>query len=190
MNITLRKASALQNAIQEHIKSIDVKGNINLNQFQGDAVLAEARQTAVQNDQRRAALTNLLYGIRAMVGQANATSGIAERLARAAYIDKRVGQIQGLIATENLQEDSVVINGKLEQLRNDKGESRRSIYGYNDHVSTGVFTAEDIKAYKAKQQELKKQKQTLNDEILELNVRTEITLGDEAVELLKSEGLV
>jgi hypothetical protein len=38
--------------------------------------------------------------------------------------------------------------------------------------------------------ELKNQKQKLNDEILELNVRTEIALTAEVEQVLRAEGLI
>jgi hypothetical protein len=37
---------------------------------------------------------------------------------------------------------------------------------------------------------LKKQKQKLNDEILELNIKTEIPLADDTVATLQAEGLL
>lgn len=190
MKITLRKASALQQSIQEAIRNIEVKAKIELNQYQGDAVLATARQTARDNDTRRYNLTKVLYTIRGKVGKVNASAGVNEKLGLCACIDKRIGQLQGLIAADNLQEDLVVINGKLEQLRNSKEEARSRIYGYNDTVSTGVFTAEDISEFKKEQQDLKKQKQKLNDEILELNVRSDIELDETTVLTLQQEGLV
>ena len=84
-----------------------------------------------------------------------------------------------------------VINGKLDKIKNDKGEaSRRSIYGYSDTVSTSVLAKEQIVQAKAEVLSLKKQKQKLNDEILEINIKTEIPLTDEAVATLQVEGLV
>ena len=190
MKITLRKASALQQSIQEAIRNIEIKAKVELNQFQGDAVLATARESARENDARRYNLTKVLYTIRGKVGTVNAEAGVNAKLGLAACIDKRIGQLQGLVAAENLQEDSVVINGKLEQLRNSKEETRSRLYGYADTVSTGVFTAEDIAEFKKEQQDLKKQKQSLNDEILELNVRSDIELDEHTVATLQQEGLV
>ena len=188
MKLTLRKASALQQNIQEAIRQIEVETTIALNQFQGDAILAAARQKAIDNDSRRYNLTKVLYTIRAKVGTANAENGITSKLTLAACIDKRIGQLHGLTNASALQEDTVVVNGKLEQLRNDKSERR--VYGYQDTVNTGVFLAEDITNFKKEQQDLKKQKQSLNDEILELNVRSEIELDEGAVFTLNQEGLV
>lgn len=192
MKITLRKASALQTAIQEAVKNIEITVKVELNEFEdATAALATANAKVVAADQRRTALTKVLYVVRAQVGTANADCGINERLAKAAYVDKRIGQLTALIGAESLQDSLTVVNGKLDKIRNDKSEnSRRSIYGYSDTVSTGVLVQDQIDAFKAEQLALKKDKQKLNDEVLELNVRTEIDLSDETVAVLTSEGLI
>ena len=192
MKITLRKASALQNAIQEAVKNIDITVKVELNEFElPGTALSTANLKLISADQRRTSLTKALYTIRAQVGTANAECGINERLAKAAYVDKRIGQLTVLVSTEAVQDNMLVINGKVEKLIADKGEnSRRSIYGYSDTVSTGVLTQAQVDEFKAEQLALKKDKQKLNDEVLELNVRTEIALSDETVAVLTSEGLV
>ena len=192
MKITLRKASALQTAIQEAVKNIEVAVKVDLNEFENpQTALTLANSKLVRNDQRRTALTKALYTIRAQVGTANAECGINERLAKAAYVDKRIGQLTGLVGAEALQDSMVVIEGKIEKLKADKeGGARRSIYGYADTVGTGVLTQAQVDAFKAEQLALKKDKQKLNDEVLELNVRTEVVLSDETVAVLTSEGLV
>lgn len=191
MKITLRKASALQNAIQEAIKQIDISVKTELNEFEDVQTKLDAvNATLIKNDQRRASLTACLYDIRSLVGTANAASGINDRLAKAAYIDKRLGQLAGLVQAEAQQDNLTVIVGKVEKLKSDKGESRRSLYGYNDTVSTGVLVAEQVAAFKSQVLDLKKAKQKLNDEVLELNVRTEIELPTEVEMVLNQEGLV
>jgi hypothetical protein len=192
MKITLRKASALQNAIQEAVKNIDITVKVELNEFENaETALATANAKLINSDQRRTALTKVLYAVRAQVGTANAESGINERLARAAYVDKRVGQLTALIGSDAVQDSIVVIQGKLEKLKApESANSRRSLYGYSDTVGTGVLSQTQVDAFKAEQLALKKDKQKLNDEVLELNVRTEIALSDETVAVLTSEGLV
>lgn len=187
MNITLRKASALQNSIQEHIKTINARVEISINEFQNptDEVLA-ARNELMANDQRRANLTRILYNIRAAVGRANATSGIADLLSDAAYIDKRMGQLRALADSTATATDAV-LTGKLEKLRTT--DTKHHLYN-PDTVTTGVLTADQIEAVKVDILNLKKNKQTINDKILELNVRTEVELDDVAVNLLKEEGLL
>ncbi len=188
MNITLRKANALQNSIQDHIKTVEVNTSVTLNEFQDPVKeLACAREGVVANDTRRNKLTKALYAIRAKVGRANTESGVADLLTDAAYIDKRLGQLKGLTEGKVAEAEEVVA-GKLQKLREAEAKSR--IYGYGDTVDTGVLTPEQVESYKAEIRALKKEKQSINDKVLELNVRTEIVLDAETVALLQDEQLV
>jgi uncharacterized protein YdcH (DUF465 family) len=192
MNITLRKANALQNSIQEAIKGIKVDLSVEINEFQSvEEVLTKANATLIENDGRRQQLTMALYNIRALVGTANTASGINTMLAKAAFIDKRVGQLEELSKSSEITSLDV-IKGKLDKIRNDKGDNSRrsSIYGYSDTVSTSVLSKEQISQAKAEVLNLKKQKQKLNDEILELNIKTEVPLSEDVVATLQAEKLV
>lgn len=191
MNITLRKANAVQNSITEAIRNIKININVELNEFQDvETELKKANDLLIANDSRRQKLLLALYNIRGLVGTANAASGIDLALAKAAFIDRRIGQLSEL-ADGQAVTDITVIKGKLEKIRNDKSESgRRSLYGYNDTVSTSVLGQTQIDEAKNEIKNLKKQKQKLNDEILELNIKTEIPLSDDVVATLQAEGLV
>jgi uncharacterized protein YdcH (DUF465 family) len=191
MNISLRKASAVQAGINDVIKNIKIETSLELNEFQ-DVVteLKKANETLFANDSRRQRLLLALYNIRGLVGSANAQCGIDLKLATAAFIDKRIAQLDEL-AKLSAVTDLAVINGKLEKIRNDKSETTRSrIYGYNDTVTTTVVGQEQIDQVKAEIQNLKKQKQKLNDEVLELNIKTEVPLSDDVVKTLQAEGLI
>lgn len=190
MNITLRKANAIQNSINDAIKNIKIDLTVEINEFQDvEQILSKYNNNLIVNDAHRQQLTMALYNIRALVGTANAASGIDTALAKAAFIDKRIAQLEQLATATELT-DVTVIKGKLEKIRNDKGEKGRSIYGYTDTVSTGVLAADQIAQAKTEILNLKKQKQKLNDEILELNIKTEIPLTEDTVALLKAEGLL
>ena len=191
MNITLRKANAVQHSITEAIKNIKIDLTVEINEFQTvEDIITKANSVLVENDSRRQKLTMALYNIRALVGTANTASGIDTALAKAAFIDKRIGQLEELAkATEITSLE--VIKGKLDKIKNDKGEtSRRSIYGYNDTVTTGVLGLEQIAQAKTEVLSLKKQKQKINDEVLELNIRTEIPLSEDVVAVLQAEALI
>ncbi len=190
MNITLRKANAVQNSINETVKNIRIDLSIELNEFQDvESAISQANDQLIVNDGRRQQLTMALYNIRALVGTANAANGIDTALAKAAFIDKRISQLEQLANASELI-DIAVIKGKLEKIRNDKGESRRSLYGNNDTVNTGILSKEQTAQAKAEILNLKKQKQKINDEILELNIKTEIPLSEDTVALLTKEGLL
>ena len=189
MNITLRKANALQNAINDALKHIDVKVKVSLNEFQdAEGVLAVSAGEAKRNIDRKVSLTNALYDIRKAVGEVNHTAGVDAKLTELARIEKQIQLYSAYLGTE-VREAAVVIAGKIEKLRNGKDE-RRSIYGYGDTVDTGVFTAEDVAGFKAVVATLKKQKQALQDAVLESNVRNEVVLGEAVVKTLQAEGLL
>lgn len=188
MKITLRKANALQTSIQEHLKSIDLALTVALNEFQNpETEIDLARAKLIGADQRRANLTTAMYAIRGQVGQANAASGVSDQLARAAYIDKRIGHLKALTEA-TVTEDLTVITGKLDKVRNTEAKSR--IYGYGDTVNVGVLTQAQVDQFKADMNALKKEKQAINDKVLELNIRTEIELTDDVVKILQSEQIV
>ena len=190
MNISLRKANAIQASINDAIKSIKIEATVNLNEFQDPAVeLKKANDVLFANDARRQKLLVSLYNIRGLVGAANSNCGIDLNLAKAAFIDKRIGQLEGL-ASQEAMADITVINGKLDKIKNGKDETRRTIYGYSDTVPSSVLSQAQIDQVKAEVLNLKKQKQKLNDEILELNIKTEVPLTDEVVAVLQAEGLL
>ncbi len=190
MNISLRKAAALQSSINDAIKSIEIKTEVELNEFQNVVAELQAANTKLfENDARRQRLLLALYNIRGLVGTANAQSGVDLKLATAAFVDKRLAQLDEFSKAKPVTSLDV-INGKLEKVRNDKSESRSRIYGYNDTVTTSVFSQEQLDQITAEIRNLRKQKQKLNDEILELNIKTEIPLSEDVVKTLQAEGLV
>jgi DNA repair exonuclease SbcCD ATPase subunit len=190
MNISLRKANTVQNSINETIRSIEIKTEIEINEFQDAASeLQKANNTLFGNDSRRQKLLLSLYNIRGLVGTANANSGIDLKLATAAFVDKRISQLEDLAKVRPVIDLSVLM-GKLDKIRNRKEESRASLYGRDDVVVTTVISSEQLDQIRAEIRNLKKQKQKLNDEILELNIKTEIPLSDDVVNTLTAEGLL
>jgi hypothetical protein len=187
MNISLRKAAALQNAIQETMRSIKVEPAIRVNEFVNpERVITDANTTLVENDGRRVALTIAYYNIRSLVGAANVSCGINMKLATAAFVDKRIAQLAEL--TDAGVRDIGVVSRRLDKIRS--SDTSTSMYGREETVMTSVLTEDQVAAFKSELQALKKQKQSLNDEILELNIKTEIPLGEHTVTTLNSEGLI
>jgi hypothetical protein len=190
MNISLRKSNAVQNQITDALRHIEIKTDVSINEFQDPEVeIANGQKSLLENDRRRGLLLAAQYNIRGLVGAANAQSGIDLLLTRAAFTDKRISQLESLVKSKTVT-DLAVIKGKLDKIKNDKGETRRSMYGYSDTVETSVLNNSDIDAFKKELSNLRKQKQKLNDEILELNIKTEIPLSDEAVATLTAEGIL
>jgi hypothetical protein len=189
--INLRKANAIQRNIQDLMSSIEIHTTININEFQDpNAALEDGANKLLSADVRRSDLLMALYTIRSLVGNANASCGVDTRLSHGAYVDKRIAQLEPLVKSTTERGDSVVLAGKLEKIKSRPADSRHSIYGMHDEVSSGVLTKEAIDSIRVVIAEMKKQKQTINDEVLELNIRTEIELTPDVEVVLQREGVI
>ena len=80
-----------------------------------------------------------------------------------------------------------VIKGRLDKIKNRKDDDS---YSYRDSISTSIIGKEQIAQAKAEIKKLKKEKQKINDENLDLNVKTEIPLSEETVKVLTEEGIL
>jgi hypothetical protein len=191
MKITLRKASALQNTIQTALNAVVINPQVEVNEFQDvEAQLEQANSDLMSNDVRRSDLLMSLYTIRSVVGIANAQAGITSRLTHAAFIDKRLAQLDVLTTASCRRLNLDVIKGKLDKIKSRPADSRASLYGRDDEVSTGVLTETQFYTIREIVQDLRKQKQELNDEILELNIKTEVEISEEITVILQREGIV
>lgn len=190
MKITLRKANAIQNSITEAIKGIKIETEISINEFQiPPSTLEDANKALFENDARRQKLLLAFYNIRGLVGAANSASGIDLNLTKCAFIDKRIAQLTEIANCDTMLSMEVIM-GKLDKIRNNDKVERRSIYGFEESVKTSVVSKEQIAQAKSEILNLKKQKQKLNDEILELNIKTEVPLSEDVVKTLTEEGIV
>jgi hypothetical protein len=188
VNISLRKANALQNSILDAIRGLAVTPVVSLNEFQdAEQEIAAVRTTVLDQLNTRRYLYNALYEIRQAVSVANHRVGIDARLAEVAHTDKLVQVYQGL-ADGKARDAAAVVAGKLERLRSRVESSR--LYAFESTVETSVLSQEDLDSFRREVAQLKKAKQKVQDEILELNVRTEITLSDSTRAVLTSQGLV
>jgi hypothetical protein len=188
MNITLRKASALQNSINETLKGLEVTSTVTVDEFQNaGSVIAAKRDEVTKTIVRKTSLLDVLYAVRKGVATANAAAGITELLADVAQLEKRI-QLQSQLAGATVQLEPAVLDGRLNRLREQTGETR--LYRSTSGVETGVFTQEEVSRAKANLADLKKLKQTLQDQLLELNVSTTINLSEKSIVVLQQEGLI
>lgn len=188
MYVTLRKASALQHSILEVIRGITIKSDVELNEFHdAEQEIARAQADVKSGLGRRDALNTALYQIRQSVADANYANGINRKLTEIAELEKQI-QFYTEVAGKDIRKSVEVVAGKLEKIKTTEVKSR--MYGYGDTVTTSVFTADDIAGFKKIVSNLKRVKQKLQDEVLELNVRSEIALDHAVVEVLKVEGLI
>jgi len=186
MNINLRKANNVQTSIQDAINSIEINSSIEINEFQDPVKeIQSANDELFANDARRMKLLQAFYNIRALVATANASCGISTNLAKAAFIEKRLSQLSYIAGLRPVT-DMAVIKGRLDKI---KARDDKDYYG-KDTVGTSIVGAEQIAQAKAQIKDLRKQKQKINDENLDLNFKTEIPLSEDTVKILTDEGIL
>ena len=187
MNINLRKANNVQTSIQDAINSIETVMSVEINEFQDPIKeIQSANDELFVNDARRMKLLQAFYNIRALVATANASCGISTNLAKAAFIEKRLQQLSS-IASQRPVTDMQIIKGRLDKI---KARDDKEYYGARDTVSTSIVGSEQIAQAKAQIKDLRKQKQKINDENLDLNFKTEIPLTEDTVKVLTDEGIL
>jgi len=190
MKINLRKANALQLSIQEAIKSIKFDTEVKVNEFQvAEDEIARLRNDFAAKQERHRGLLNSLYDIRKAVSQANSAQGVDVKLADVALMDKKI-QYLAELAGKTVRDSVEVVAGKMEKLRNRKEDTRSLYYGHDATVDTSIFAAEDIAGFRTAVSMGKQAKQKLQDELLEINVRTEIDLSADVITVLTTEGLL
>jgi uncharacterized protein YdcH (DUF465 family) len=194
MEITLRKANALQSEIRKAISSSGVTDTVAVNEYTSDIAggVEKAKADYAGDIMRKVALNHALFNIRKSVAQANATAGISDILADVQTIDAVMAVYSG-VATKAVAKTIDEITARVEKMKAAPADTSARSALYGDHynkVDTSVVDQSTIDMAKAKVKELKRQKQTLQDKLLTLNVNTSITISDVDTNVLKIEGII
>ena len=188
MKINLRKASALQLEIQAVIRGLNLTSlaKVNLNEYEDiDSQIRKAAVTFKDASESKNALINALYTIRKAVANANNSVGISSLLADIALTEMKLKD-KNELATVGERHNIVLIQGKMERI---KASETASMYSSRE-VTTSILSADFINATANEASELKRDKQMLQDKLLELNIKTEIDLSDDITLFLKSYNIL
>jgi hypothetical protein len=187
MKLTLRKANAVQHSINEMIKSLDLNTNITLNEFvEVKDQIQAVRDRFWAHTATRNKLMLSLYEIRQKVANANAAAGINDMLAEVAHLEKQIGH-NTMLASKGVQTELRVLNGQLSK----QAAAKEDAYGYGRRdVTTSIFSEEEIETFRRDAAEGKRQKQRLQDALLELNVQTEIELEEGTAHFLEKADIL
>jgi uncharacterized protein YdcH (DUF465 family) len=190
VKINLRKAGVLKESITDAINNIAINTDIELTEFQDvAAALQGANDTLFENDTRRQQLLLAYYNVESLIRTAETSVGIDVLKAKSAFAENRIVQITEIANVDPLI-DVNIIAGKLEKIKNRSKEEQDTSAEVVDTVYTSVVSSQQIEQAKAEIKNLKKQKQALEDEILELILQTEIPLSEEVAECLQLEGIL
>jgi len=187
MNITLRKANAVQLGINEMIKGLTFETSVSVNEFEDHSAQIDAvRDVFMTHTATRSKLVGALYAIRKAVARANADESINDMLAEVAMLEKEI-QFNNTFATAQPRLSDAVIAGKIDKVKNSESER----YSYmNGDVTTTIFDKAEVEEFKRTVADLKRQKQKLQDVLLELNVQTTIELDEETARFLEKADIL
>lgn len=192
--INLRKANALQSEIRKAISSSGVSDTATITEYTKDIAggLEKAMADYATDVMRKVALNTALFNIRKSVAQANASNGISDILADVELIDAKITVFSAL-ATKPVAKTLDEINARVEKLKATPADAagRSAIYGDRySNVETSVVEQSTIDGAKLNVKQLKREKQTLQDKLLTLNVNTVITIDTVDEMVLKVEGIL
>lgn len=194
MQINLRKASALQSDIQSLIRSIGVETRAS---FEDRESVAEEMTEAISewrtNLERKTDLINVLFGIREKVGVANAECGLNTKLTEFRRVSEQKDLIEEVVDGRRgrmLTIEQVI--DKLTKMEERLENAKEAYFGRSRDIEviTELLNKEDLDSYRKEIRSLKKLQRSINEQVLELNVRTTIDLSEAEVQVLSNEDLV
>jgi len=190
MNITLRKAHALQTVINEAVNKLAFSTDVALNEFEHPSLVIEsANQKFFEAEIQRKELLDVLYSIRKQVALTNVAAGVNVILADIARVEKDITFYSMADRIEPRQANEV-INGKVGKLKEQSADTGRSLYSSRDTVSTTIFAADTLTTFKQELSRAKKEKVRLQDMLLTANIKFEIELEPDEVSTLQAADLL
>ena len=194
MQINLRKASALQSDIQSVIRSIRIDTRSSFDERETVAEdVTEAISEWRTNLERKTDLINVLFGIREKVGVANAECGLNTKLTEFRRVSEQKESLEETI--DGVKGRMLTIEQIVEKMKKieERNESlKESLYARTRdlEVFTDLMDKEELDSYRKEIRSLKKLQRSINEEVLELNIRTHIVLSEAEVQVLRNEDLV
>jgi hypothetical protein len=190
--ITLRKANAVQAEIRKAISASNVSDTVSITEYTTnvDGVLENAMADYATDVTRKLALNTALFNIRKSVSRANASAGISDILADVELIDAKMA-VYINVTTKSVAKSFSEITARIEKMKTTVVDASTRMYGDRfNTVDTSVVEQSTIDGAKQLVKQLKREKQTLQDKLLTLNVNTTIDIDTVDEMVLKVEGIL
>lgn len=197
--ITLRRASRIQESINDMLNGMKLVNEVSVSIFEKDpkAVLDAAEAALVNAIDRIERMTSILAAIRAATAAANVgdadgreTGSIAALLAEKAVVERRlqvlkgIGGRRGTMGTR-LADDDVTRRLEISRQRYEKAD-----FSDDGSVEFGVISAQTLAMISSKQMDAKRRLDVISERLLELNAATVIEIDDRDLAWLQEIGVV
>lgn len=192
MKITLRKAHALQKELLNEVRKLDFDTDVEINEFEKpERKILDANDLFASRMEMRKDLLDTMYAIRKAVAEANHNTGVDIMLADVARLDNDIGFLNRIVTMTEPRVNGDVLAGKLDKIRKSDDTTESRIYGRrSDTVTTHIFDTEELAGFEVMLADAKKEKQKLQDKLLEVNFQNEIEVGDNEEAVLRTANLI
>lgn len=188
MKVNLRKANRIQEELSTLINKVDISLTHQFDEHRDpDAVLTEKRSELSSSVDKKLALFDALYQIRKLTAKANAENGIDALLTDIAHIEKKITVLKPFEFVTK-EANMEVIKSKIASAK--EGRKDQLMYRLAQDAPETIPSINMLESYHAELKNAKRIKRQKQDELLALNVKSEIELSEEVVKLLETEGLV
>ena len=191
MKINLRKAAVVQQQIQEEIKRIgSEKTAITVSLYDTDveSKLNTQFNKYIVTNQRVSRLMDANRFLRATVARKNAEVGIMDYLAEDAMLsafETRLRSMSELTPRISEEAQKREIESRISTIA-----SERNIYGRNEHnIEVNVVTEQFVEDAKTELEQVRRRRRKIKDEMVSVNVRTEIDVPEQVALVLTELGL-
>lgn len=193
MEITLRRAAAIQDLIRETRASLPLSPVAALSVY-GDVArkVDDERAVMFKRIERLNALDRALMEIRKAVGHANAEAGVSDLLADQAQLGRLIEDLTPLADATPF--DGVEITRKRAERAAASEGAPSGPFGRSqgpaETIQVSLLTQDDIDAIRVRLLEARRAKTQIKDRLAEINAMTWIGLSSETEETLRAEHLV
>lgn len=189
VNINLRKASQLQNAIRQAIieRASLITGETTMYYWRAsDEQIAVDRTKQLLALDETERLEDILNSLRVKVGAANVKSKVNALLAEQKMLQNRIARLTRLtLAQPSLSSSEFA--ARVDAL---KEQNAKSPYGGHDEFSVGVLNQKDIDKFKDSLLSLRRRLNEITDILISENIQNVITISDGDYSWLESKGII
>ena len=191
MEINLRRASVVQNALREALteRASRLTGNQNFELwlFAGDSNCVEqARQEQMTLFTEVHKLEDILFTLRLGVGQANAVNGVNSLLTEQAVVKAQIARLQRLLRNP----PAVSASQLAEQVKHAQANNEKNAYHSRDEISVNLFTEQDLQGFRNQLALLRRRVNEVSDMLIAANVKSTITISDVDWQWMEQQGIV
>lgn len=191
MKLNLRKASALQLAINEQIAAVDIPVSVTIDRYDDPTeVTLKAASKFAEGIAKKRELFTVLYVVRQKTAAESERAGVSSLLAQSAHIDKIISLLTPLATVRNFAKTNEQLTDAMADLRKEALTPVQYAHQRRESFETSIITEDQAKACKKEIADLKRKKQGISDMLLEANVKYEIELSAQEEGILKKHGIL